>query len=83
MRVRFYFNRWADAPRIWSLDLGTQETEKNVRNIDVRGCTLRTGCDPTVQPGDKTRPKVWLETDDVQKIIIGPDEIAHVIGPGC
>lgn len=82
MYVRFYFNAWKHAPRVWSLDMGTPGTEKEIRNIDIRGCHVRTGCDPTVPPGDQTRPRVWFETDDMQRIIIGPDEIAHVIGPG-
>jgi hypothetical protein len=82
MYARFYFNAWKAKPRIWSLDQGTQATEKEVRNIDIRGCNLRTGTDPTVQPGDKLRPRVWFETDDAQNITIGLDEIAYVVGPG-
>jgi hypothetical protein len=42
MTYRVYFNRWADAPNVWSVDSGTQATETNVREVhleDVTGVT--------------------------------------------
>ncbi len=80
MRIRFYFNAWAERPLVWSYDLGGMETEVKVANIDARGLDVRTGCDPTVPPGDKTRPRVWFESDDMQGVTVDATGVAHVVG---
>jgi hypothetical protein len=67
---RIYFNRWNDAPLIWSVDEGSQATERIVREVrfdNVSGVT-RTG------PGDNVRsPTAWIEVEGRLSIA---DEIA-------
>jgi hypothetical protein len=58
MTYRVYFNRWADAPLVWSVDHGTQATEVNVREVHFDGISgvTRSG------PGDnQSSPTVWIE----------------------
>jgi hypothetical protein len=58
MSYRVYFNRWADAPLVWSVDHGTQATEINVREVHFANvnAVTRSG------PGDNVQsPTVWIE----------------------
>jgi hypothetical protein len=60
MTYRIYFNRWRDAPLIWSVDEGTQATERNVREVRFDGVTGRTN----TGPGDNYHsPTVWIEVE--------------------
>jgi hypothetical protein len=62
---RIYFNRWADAPLIWSVDEGTQATERNVRGVRFDNVSGRT-CSG---PGDNVKsPTVWIEVEAVLTI---------------
>ena len=57
---RIYFNRWNDAPLIWSVDEGTQATERIVREVRLENVTgvTRSG------PGDNVKsPTVWIEVE--------------------
>ena len=40
MIYRVYFNSRADFPLVWSIDDGTQATERLVRQIEIHGCTI-------------------------------------------
>lgn len=40
---RVYFNRHAEAPQVWSVDEGTQETEVNVINFHIGFGVTATG----------------------------------------
>lgn len=55
---RVYFNRWADAPMVWSVDQGDISTEINVSAIHMDApCT--TGSNPAC---DNVRePRAWFE----------------------
>lgn len=73
--IRLYFNSWADYPLIWSVDRGTQETE--VRVTDVRANALHTTeVDQKVQPGDRSKPRVWLQYSNANLTI--EDGIAFI-----
>lgn len=72
MMYRVYFNRHADAPLVWSVDEGTQETEINVRRVVLRGIYGRT----VYGVGDNTdSPSVWLEIQGKLEVI---DSIAYI-----
>lgn len=81
LRVRIYFNRFADAPLIWSWDQGTQATEERVSGFELHGIAAVSGCDPAVPAGDKNSPKIWVELLDViwQET---RDGVAHFYGVG-
>lgn len=61
MRIRIYFNRWADLPLIWSFDHGTQESEVSITDWNVVGCDIEDGYDPNVSATEREIPRVWME----------------------
>jgi hypothetical protein len=79
MTLRIYYNRGADAPLVWSFDLGTQETEITIRDWKVAGCDVVAGMDSSVASGDKERPKVWMSVLLVEKYDVR-DDVLYVDG---
>lgn len=75
MIYRVYFNRWAEAPLIWSVDCGSQESERTVREVILKGVSGRTrsGAGDNVQS-----PTVWLEVDGQMEIT---GDVATIRGP--
>lgn len=65
MNVRVYFNRWADKPFIWSVDLGSQDTEVRVSDVHLNQVSGQTEIDESVLNGDKERPRVWIRYTNV------------------
>lgn len=59
--VRIYFNSHAEAPLIWSLDFGTQETERKLSKITFVQVSGAVEEDPDVPQGDTEHPRVWIE----------------------
>jgi hypothetical protein len=66
-RYRYYFNRWAELPQVWSVDQGDQTSEINVIAVRTEGCVTVTGCDPS-ETINRDRPKVWVEAVGVLSI---------------
>jgi hypothetical protein len=57
---RIYFNRWNDKPLIWSVDEGTQASERIVREVRFENVCGRTHSGP----GDNVKsPTVWIEVE--------------------
>lgn len=79
MKVRIYFNRLADAPKIWSYDHGTQETEVLVTGWLLHGCDVTAGKDLSVPMGDQDRPRVWVEVQNADRVEV-IDGVVHVHG---
>jgi hypothetical protein len=65
---RVYYNRSSDAPLVWSVDEGTQETEINVARVSLHFCDVETivNLKETVNP-DET-PKAWLQVRGVLRV---------------
>ncbi len=59
MTYRVYFNRKAEAPQVWSIDEGTQESEVNVQWIKLIDVSAETKYAPTDKPYDS--PAAWFE----------------------
>jgi hypothetical protein len=60
---RTYFNRHSDAPNVWSVDMGTQETEINVANVIKKDVPIAfTNYDLDVAGRDKYTPRAveWI-----------------------
>lgn len=59
-KYRVYFNRLNEAPQVWSIDEGTQESEVNVIGYEIVDCytVSRVDLEETV---NRDRPKAWLE----------------------
>jgi hypothetical protein len=72
---RVYYNRWAEAPLIWSIDKGAQDTEFNVKEIHLHRVNADTMVDPSVPSGDRERPRVWFQVDHA--VLRVQDDIAH------
>lgn len=79
MRIRIYFNRMADLPRIWSFDQGTQETEQAVSGWKLYDVDAASGQDLDIPPGDKDRPRVWIELSNVLGCTVDGD-VLYVYG---
>lgn len=71
---RIYFNKKADFPLVWSVDEGTQATERIVRKVVTRN--VRTFTDSG--PGDNINsPTVWISVEDGHLQII--DDVAYIM----
>lgn len=64
-RVRLYYNRHSAAPCLWSIDYGTQESERTLRTVRWEGISGKTGVDLSVPVGDVDHPRVWIEFRNV------------------
>lgn len=54
MNWRIYFNAWQEAPLLWSVDQGTQETEIKVEGVWIDGAIyLDTYTDMTIRRNQK------------------------------
>lgn len=54
MNWRIYFNAWQEAPLLWSVDQGTQETEIKVEGVRIDGAIyLDTYTDMTIRRNQK------------------------------
>lgn len=72
---RIYFNRWAEAPQIWSVDEGDQSSEINVINVVFKDIEGLTKYNPN---GDNTNtPRAWFEVKGKLTISGG---IAYITG---
>jgi hypothetical protein len=79
MRLRVYFNRLSDLPRIWSFDHGTQETEQAVSSWKLYDVDASAGYDFDVSPSDKDHPRVWIELSNVMGFNV-LDDVLYVYG---
>lgn len=79
MRVRIYFNRIADLPRIWSFDHGTQETEQQITGWELYDVDAAAGQDLDIPSGDKERPRVWIELSNILGFTV-VDDVLYVYG---
>lgn len=79
MRIRVYFNRLSDLPRIWSFDHGTQETEQAVSGWKLYDVDAEAGQDLTVDSSDRERPRVWIELGKVVGFNV-IDDVLYVYG---
>ena len=59
-KYRVYFNRLNEAPQVWSIDEGTQDTEINVTAVEIVDCYVMTKVDLD-ESVNHDRPKAWLE----------------------
>lgn len=73
VRYRQYFNRKSDWPLIWSVDEGTQATEKIVKRVITRGVRTYT----ETGPGDnQNSPTAWIVIEGGRLQII--EDIAYI-----
>lgn len=79
MRIRIYFNRWADLPLIWSFDRGTQETEVSITDWKVHGCDIEDGYDETIPATEREIPRVWVEVIGAHTFRV-EDDVLYVYG---
>lgn len=73
MRYRIYFNRSSDAPLVWSVDAGTQDTEINVSRIEIHTPL------ESFYNGNKPNPDspvAWFETEG---LLICVDDTAYIV----
>lgn len=67
---RVYFNRHREAPQVWSIDEGTQESEVNVIDwFTHQGCTTRSRYNGE-KPNDSS-PSAWMEVNADNYYIVG------------
>ena len=62
LRYRIYFNRRSDAPLVWSVDEGSQETEINVSRVEILTPIKSFYNGKTPNPDS---PVAWFETDGI------------------
>lgn len=74
---RAYFNRHREAPQVWSIDEGSQETEVNVIRFEChQGCELVSHYNAT--PANDDAPSAWLViTAEEMSVRKG---VAHFLG---
>lgn len=65
MRIRIYYNRASDFPKIWSFDFGTQDTEQQIADWRLYDVDAANGQDLTIDPHDREHPRVWIELKSV------------------
>lgn len=59
-RFRVYFNRKREAPQVWSIDEGSQESEVNLQAFVIGpGCTAISHYNG--QPPNEDSPSAWIE----------------------
>jgi hypothetical protein len=80
LRVRIYYNSHGAAPRIWSYDYGTQQTEVAVTGFRLFGVTASGGRDQDVPIGDLKRPRVWIEINEASEVQVAQDGAVEVYG---
>lgn len=76
---RVYYNRTADEPWLWSVDEGTQESERQVTGVRMHGCDTRERVDLSVVTTDKERPRAWMEVD-ANLMRVDCEGVAHFFG---
>ena len=70
MTFRAYFNRRSEAPQVWSVDEGSQETEINVKGFVIHGCTVNAQFNG--QRPNNDSPVAWIEIEaDTYRILDG------------
>lgn len=69
MIFRAYFNRRQDAPKVWSVDEGTQESEVNVTAFFADGCRMRSRYNG--EAANENTPVAWLEIDAARMEVAG------------
>lgn len=69
MIFRAYFNRRSDAPRVWSVDEGTQESEINVISFFADGCAVRSRYNGEVP--NENMPVAWMEIEAERMEVAG------------
>lgn len=79
MRIRIYYNRMADLPRIWSFDHGTQETEQQITGWKLYDVDAASGQDLDIPANDKERPRVWIELSNMLGCTVN-DGVLYVYG---
>jgi hypothetical protein len=61
---RAYFNRHREAPQVWSIDEGSQDSEINVRSfVTSQGCTVRSKYNG--KPSNENTPSAWIEVEAI------------------
>jgi len=60
MLYRVYFHKKENAPQVWSVDEGTQDTEIHVQHVHFVNCYVYTAQNRDNQPG---QPSGWLEVE--------------------
>ncbi len=69
MNWRIYFNAWQEAPLLWSVDQGTQETEIKVEGVRIDGAIyLDTYTDMTIRRNQKI-PCAWIRVFGVMMTV--------------
>jgi hypothetical protein len=67
---RVYFNRLNEAPQVWSVDEGTQDSEINVTAVTLVDCFAETKVD-LGETDTENRPKAWIEVRGSMVIVGG------------
>lgn len=70
MLYRVYFNRTSDAPLVWSVDEGTQETEQNFESVTILNANVTSRWNPQ-ETVNQFRPKAWLEVEGTLHVANG------------
>lgn len=73
MTYRFYFNRHAEAPQVWSVDEGDQTTEVNVKQVV---CYVKATSHYNGTKVNPDSPSAWFEVENARLSIIGG--VAHI-----
>lgn len=58
---RVYFNRHREAPQVWSVDEGSQDSEINVREVRLLGVDAKTCYSPIRPADDDLSPRCWFQ----------------------
>jgi hypothetical protein len=75
LSYRVYYNKHSEAPYIWSIDGGTQDTEVKVKDIQFHKVEAETGGDFAVPIGDQERPRVFFTVHYATLVI--KDGVGH------
>lgn len=67
---RVYFNRWNEAPQVWSIDEGDQASEINVRAVSMHHCDMESKTNPA-ETDIENKPKAWFEVRGNLRVIQG------------
>jgi hypothetical protein len=66
---RAYFNRHREAPQVWSVDEGAQESEVNVMAFFADGCPVRSRYNGMKVNEDS--PSAWIEIEASRMDVAG------------
>jgi hypothetical protein len=69
-RVRVYFNRAADFPKVWSVDFGPLTAEITCRAVFLEA-PAATQYDGSIPGSDALQPKAWFDFFNVEVEITG------------